>query len=159
MIHSIDEHLSLAEVEASDHHIAVLFEILGKRRGHHRISHGAAPGFEAHRDFVHTHPYRHWFLVSYDGEFIGTIYLTKENVLGVFVDDTQLAHLGRVIVYVIQAFDPLPAIPSIRNAKYTINLSPENTAYAGVIEELGGRLIQQSYVLPDAEPRRKDPAK
>jgi hypothetical protein len=148
MIRPIDGHLSLTDVETTDHHISALFEFLKQRHDGHRISHEAVPSFEAHREFVLSHTYRYWFLVSFDADFIGTVYLTSSNVLGAFFDDAYLRHLGPVILFVTRTFEPLPAVPSSRNSAFTINLSPNNTAYAAIVEELGGRMIQQSYILP-----------
>lgn len=150
MTHPIDGHLSLTEVSTTDQHIAALFKILCKRQENHRISHTRVPSLKAHRQFVLSHTYRHWFLVAFDNDFIGTVYLTNDNVIGIFLEDVHVSHLKCVISFVVQNFNPLPEVPSLRSAAFTINLAPNNTEYALAVEELGGRLIQKSYTLPSS---------
>ncbi len=148
MTHRIDSQLSLSEVSASEEDVAVMYDLLGKRHAHQNISHAELPSRDAHRTFVGNHPYRHWFLVLLEDAAIGTVYLTNDNVLGIFIEDDHLAYLGPVIRYVATRFDPLPPIPSQRNGAFTINLAPENARYASVVEAIGGVLIQQTYRLP-----------
>lgn len=149
MIRPISQDLQLTQVEKTTEHILALFNILKKREEMHVISHNRQRNFEAHREFVLSHPYRYWFLVEYREKFIGTIYITKDNVIGSFIEPKHVIFLDQILAYVIELFEPLPGIPSVRNPEFTINLAPQNTSYARVVERLGGRLIQKSYAFPN----------
>ena len=148
MIHPISQDLQLTQVGTTTEHILALFNILQKREERHVISHNKQINFEAHQEFVLSHPYRYWFLVEYRDKFIGTIYITTDNVIGSFVEPKHVTFLDQILAYVIKIFEPLPGIPSVRNPEFTINLAPQNTSYARVVKKLGGRLIQKSYAFP-----------
>ena len=39
--------------------------------------------FEHHSKFVSNHPYRKWFLINDQIRFVGSIYVTYENTIGI----------------------------------------------------------------------------
>ena len=147
MNYTVNSNLTLTSVLKTPAHISALFSILGKRESQHTISHNQHTNFNTHRDFVLSHPYRYWFLVEWKEKFVGTIYLTNENVIGAFVERTYLGILEETLAYVLDRFEPLPGIPSVRNSAFTINVAPRNTAYAEIIRRLGGHLLQETYSL------------
>ena len=147
MNYAINPELHLTPVLKTPDHIAALFSILDKREGDHVISHNQHTDFKTHREFVFSHPYRYWFLVECQKQFVGTVYLTNENVIGVFIEHEHLGILEETLTYVLDTFDPLPKIPSVRSPEFTINIAPRNTTYARIVQGLGGRLIQETYIL------------
>ena len=127
-----------------------LFELLKAR--HHRISHQDIPSFAEHKRFVEAHPYRVWYLVKWDGDPVGGVYLGEDNAIGVNIEDSALdACLGPALDKIMRDFDPLPAIKSVRPGRFTINVAPSNTALIQALEKRGGALIQLSFALTDRD--------
>ena len=48
-------------VTGTDSQIFSLYSLLKKRK--HTISHIETPDFERHKEFVHTNPYKYWFIL------------------------------------------------------------------------------------------------
>ena len=64
-------------------HKKLLFDIFQQKKTEERISSSIDLHFEAHCSFVDKHPYRYWFLVKVSRNYIGTLYITNENSIGV----------------------------------------------------------------------------
>lgn len=126
--------------------IQCLFNLLEQRT--YSISHLAMPGFEEHSVFVKKNPYRVWYIVIFEETPVGTVYLTNQNTLGLnFEKNVPEDVLKSTINFITSLYEPLPPIPSIRNARYTVNTSPENHTLINTLVDYGGRLIQQTYIL------------
>ena len=81
----------LIEIDKKNkNHKDILFDILNKRS--FNISHEKEISYNEHLLFVNNHPYRKWFLISEGNKFIGTIYLTFENEVGInLIDKNDIA--------------------------------------------------------------------
>jgi len=145
----INKDLILIKVDKTEKQFPILFEILSKRESEHKISNNKIPNYENHKQFVLSHPYREWFIIKYLNSFIGTTYLTIDNILGIYVFRDQISALEKVIFFILNYYDPLPAIPSVRNKYFQINISSKNKIYKKIIEDLGGKKLQSSYILKD----------
>ncbi|MDJ0683773.1 MAG: hypothetical protein QNJ84_03665 [Alphaproteobacteria bacterium] len=127
-----------------------LFELLKARR--HRISHQDLPSFAEHKRFVEAHPYRVWYLVKWDGDLVGGVYLGEDNAIGVNIEDRAVdACLGPALDKIIQEFDPLPSIPSVRPNRFYINVPPSNAALIAGLEKRGCALLQLSFALTNPD--------
>ena len=73
------------------------------------------PSFFEHNKFVKSHPYRAWFIVKLNAIDIGTLYLTKENVIGInLISGHQSGNSIEAIKFVIKNYKPYPEIKSLR---------------------------------------------
>ena len=123
-----------------------LFNLLAKRV--YPISHLGMPTFEEHSVFVKKNPYRVWYIVISEEAPVGTVYLTNQNTLGLnFEKDLPGDVLKSTINFITSRYEPLPPIPSIRNASFTVNASLENNTLINTLVDCGARLIQQTYIL------------
>lgn len=140
-------------------HIHFLYDLLCEREPHQSISHKGAPSYRAHADFVRSRPYREWFLIEARlmvglGElpplsFMGAAYLSNNNEIGVFIAQRfQAMGYGLAAVrYLLDNYQPLPAIPGQRNGHFVANVAPGNEPSRKLFERLGGKLIQVTYQL------------
>lgn len=135
------------KILATSDQIDVLFRLLNERT--HKISHSDDVDFYEHKRFVESHPYRAWFLVKHKEDFIGSFYLTNENTLGINIVNSSVNEIiGLIVNFVKSNFEPLPAIPSVRNGRFTINVPPTNVELIDSLTCLGSELAQLTYFLP-----------
>ena len=131
-------------IEPIEVQIEELYELLKSRS--HSISHKELPEFETHATFVRNHPYRAWYLVRMDQELIGSVYLGKDNSIGVQIDEAHVGeHLHIVLTVLRMKHKPLEPIPSVRPAEFFVNVAPSNKALIAALEKLEYPLIQHTY--------------
>ena len=76
---SISNQLTLEKVKANNNHIKILYELLKNRKQNQKISSDKLPTLADHQAFVKKNPYRIWFLVFYNDQCIGNLYLSKKK--------------------------------------------------------------------------------
>ena len=139
--------IEFEKVTASPKQIDELFNLLRERR--FKISHEDA-NYNEHRGFVCSHPYRVWFLVKVQCEYIGSFYITKENTIGINISERCVALAVKPIIeFVVTNYKPLVAIPSIRNGSFAINVPQGNRVLAKTLKDIGAELAQLTYYLPN----------
>jgi hypothetical protein len=137
--------IELVEVKKTDEHALALYELLKNRI--YNISHSSPPSFEEHKLFVFSHPYRAWYLIRRDEQFVGSIYLFKSNSIGVSTIPEHEQYIGQAIKQLTAKYKPLPAIKSVRAPVFSVNVAPANTKLISILKESGGELAQQTYIL------------
>jgi len=135
--------LNFTPVTPTDDHIEILYDLLKNRD--HSISHQSLPPFEGHANFVRNHPYREWFLIQNDDDFIGSVYITDQNTIGVPNLDNESKNLKQVIDYILENYDPLPPLPSIRSARFVMNVPTGHTDLQKAVVDTGAKMIQTTY--------------
>ena len=124
-------------------HNKLLYEFLKKRE--FNISHKNLPTYQNHLKFVKNNPYRKWFLISYNFETIGSIYILYDNGIGIDIPKINYKIIGDILKIVFLKIKPLKAVPSIRTNNFHINVaSKNNSMYKSVIHS-GGVLKQHSF--------------
>ena len=146
MTYIITKNIILEKVKTNDNHIEALFMILSKRKNYQKISFKKLPSFKEHKSFVKNHPYRMWFLIIKDKKYVGTIYLSKMNEIGIFVIK-HLEVIEPLVDFVIEKYKPLKRKKSIRSENFIINISPKDVMFNNIIKDMGAKLIQNTYLL------------
>ena len=77
------ENVTLRSVDESD--FRFLFKLLKERDPNANISHKKMPTFPEHIEFVKSKPYSYWYIIQISNKKIGTIYLSKNNEIGIFL--------------------------------------------------------------------------
>jgi hypothetical protein len=132
--------------DGSDLHISTLFDLLKARK--HNISNSESPSFSEHVDFVQNNPYRKWFLLSDRQGYFGSVYVTKQNTIGLNIDDLRLALYAESIIDKIKStIKPLPPIISERAEGFSINVPSSNTNLISILENLNYKSAQITYKL------------
>ena len=128
--------------------VDLLYELLRERPTKANISHAELPSYEQHEKYVLSRPYRAWYMIKTNEAFVGAIYLTKHNEIGIAILN-QYQRLG----YALQALDrirkitPLPGIPGHRNSRYVAHVAANNEESKALFIKAGGRLLSLTYVL------------
>ena len=137
--------LCLIKVEKTTKDATLLFEILKKRTP--SISHKSLPTFQEHKNFVLNHPYRAWFIVKNNSDHIGTVYILKNNSIGVNLIKEKKTATPWVIKEILSKYKPLKEIKSVRAAEFDFHVSPRNADFVSILEKMGARLAQSTYVF------------
>ena len=145
------QELVLEEVNQSDEHKKLLFEVFHQRKDVERISSDTQLIFNDHSKFVENHPYRYWFLVKTAGYHIGAVYISHSNSLGIHLFNEYENFLGQLIEKICNTIKPLPKLASVRPGNFIINISPENIELERELEILGAHCIQKTFQLEKNE--------
>ena len=116
--------LKLTRINTSKEHKKELFTLLNERN--FSISHERKTSFSQHNKFVDSHPYRAWFFIEFCNKIIGSVYISKDNSLGIDLNKENLKHLKGVLDILFQKYKPLKSIPSVRSKEFFINVSENN---------------------------------
>ena len=128
----------MKEVDEKD--VQFLYNLLEERKPVTYISHKKMPTYEEHVNFVKSSPYSKWYIIEVDGERAGSIYLTKQNEIGIFLNEgLQEKGIGSNALNVLIGKNP--------DLRYLANINPENKKSIEFFKKLGFRLIQYTYEL------------
>lgn len=119
----------------------VLWYLLKDRPAAANISHKEMPTPEAHAEFVESKPYESWYLIQANRKFVGSIYLTRDDEIGVAVVEST-----KKIVYTREAIIALMELHP--RERYKANIAPKNKKMIRLFRSLGFGLIQHTYAMP-----------
>ena len=63
-----------------------LYDLLKNKDPNANISHKKMPSYDEHVEFVMSKPYTNWYIIEYDKKKVGTIYLSKQDEIGISVN-------------------------------------------------------------------------
>lgn len=98
------------------------------------------PSFEQHLAFLASDPYAAWYVIwNYAGP-IGSIYLTRQDEIGLFLSKPWKGlGIGAEALRRLQALHP--------RGRYLANIAPTNPGSAEFFMKQGFRMIQHTYEL------------
>ena len=64
-----------------------LYDLLKNKDPNANISHKKMPSYDEHVKFVMSKPYTNWYIIEYDKKNVGTIYLSKQDEIGISVSN------------------------------------------------------------------------
>lgn len=128
-----------------------LWQMLAEREPHESISHGAMPGWDQHREYVASHPYRVWNLVVVDGRVAGMVYATHRNEVGVQIYKAcrGMGYARRALEALMASMDPLEALPGLRQGEWVANINPRNRTSIELFRSMGFKHVQSTFALRD----------
>jgi len=130
--------ITIRSVKKSD--CLFLFDLLKERDPRANISHKKMPTFTEHVKFVLSRPYAKWYIISEYKKDVGSIYLTRNNEIGIFIrKDSQNKGLGLKALKLLIKENPRP--------RYLANVSPKNTKSMQFFKNNGFKLIQYTFEL------------
>ena len=130
------------EVVETSKHFQQLYDLLKSRK--HNISHKEMPIFEDHLNFCKNNPYRIWAIIYQNNLPLGSFYLTKDNCIGLSIEDDDYKTYLEVLRYILKNIKPLPSIPSVVPSNFYCNVSPSNKSLIKATELLDGKMLQIS---------------
>lgn len=132
----------LKNVNISDHKF--LYELLGERQLIENISHKKMPTYKEHVKFVNSKPYSKWYVIHYKNQKVGTIYLTKQNEIGIHIKKDYRRHgLGKYAMKLL--------IKKNSRNRYLANINPKNKKSIKFFTKQGFKLIQYTYEMIPGE--------
>ena len=64
-----------------------LYDLLKNKDPNTNISHKKMPRYDEHVEFVMSKPYTNWYIIEYDKKNVGTIYLSKQDEIGISINN------------------------------------------------------------------------
>lgn len=117
-----------------------LYNLLKERDPKVNISHKKMPSYAEHVKFVKSRPYAIWNVIEYGKQKVGTIYLSKNDEIGIFLKKKfQQKNIGQESLKLFIQINP--------RKRYLANISPKNSASAKFFKKSGFKLIQHTYEL------------
>jgi len=140
----IDNTITLEKVTGADDQIRALYDILIRRT--YNISNKTMPSIEEHIKFTQNHPYRTWYLVKDDSDYIGSAYLMKNNCVGInLIKNFEL--FPNIVNKILKKHKPLKEVKSVRPSYFYINIAPENEQIEAQLMKLNAQKIQSTFIL------------
>ena len=118
-----------------------LYDLLKNKDPNANISHKKMPSYDEHVKFVMSKPYSKWYIIYHATEKIGSIYITKQDEIGIHFKEQNLTNKirSKVLKMIIRK--------NPRN-RYMININPRNTSLRNFLKNEGFKLIQHTYEIP-----------
>jgi len=130
--------LKLKHVSRFDYEF--LYQLLAERDPRANISHQKIATFEQHVRFVKSKPYSRWYIIKYDDQNAGSIYLTHMNEIGIFLKkEFHGKNIGKRALNLLIALNP--------REKYLANISPKNKKSIRFFKKNRFQLVQYTYEL------------
>ena len=117
-----------------------LYNLLMERDARVNISHKKMPTYYQHVAFVSAKPYSKWYVILYDTNKAGSIYLTSQNEIGIFIKKSfQGKQLGNIALHKLIQKNP--------KKRYLANVNPQNKKSMRFFKDNGFKLIQYTFEL------------
>ena len=130
--------IKLKTVSKSDYRF--LYSLLIERDTRVNISHKKMPTYNQHVSFVSAKPYSKWYVILYGASKAGSIYLTSQNEIGIFIKKSfQNKQLGNIALHKLIQKNP--------KKRYLANVNPKNKKSISFFKKNGFKLIQYTFEL------------
>jgi len=121
-----------------------LYELLKERDSNVNISHKKMPIYDEHVKFVMSKPYSKWYIIQKDSQSIGSIYLSKQNEIGIFlIKNMQGRKIGQIALEMLMKKHP--------KHRYLANINPKNKKSIDFFIQNNFKLIQCTYELTNSK--------
>ena len=135
--------ISHEKVIGTDEQIEILYDQLKNRNC--GISHKLLPQYQDHSKFVKNHPYRYWAIVSENNLPVGTIYLQKDNSIGINLQQPTRHLISKTLRHIRENFEPTKEIKSKISSYFYVNVAYANEKLIKILLELNATPLQISY--------------
>lgn len=128
--------IKLKPVSESDYRF--LYTLLKERDPHTNISHKKMPTYTEHVKFVTSKPYSKWYIILYENKRVGSIYLSKQNEIGLFLKKKEQGKgIGMRSFLLLTQKNP--------RSRYLANINPKNKKSMKFFQKNGFTLIQYTF--------------
>ncbi len=130
--------MKLVPVWHEERAVDILYELLKERAPHVNISHRTMPTMEEHKAFVESTPYAAWYLIQVDDDYVGSIYLSRNDEIGVFIFAKYRGkgHGPGAIKMIMELH---------KRGRYLANINPANSESIRMFRRLGFKKLQLTY--------------
>ena len=128
--------ISLKSVTNSD--VKFLFDLLKERDPRVNISHRKMPTYSQHTKFIKSKPYSKWYIILKSKQKIGSIYLSKNDEIGIFIlKKFQGKNIGIYALNELMKKNP--------RKRFLANVNPKNKKSISFFKNNGFKLIQYTF--------------
>ena len=132
----IQSSISLKSVTNSD--VKFLFDLLKERNSRVNISHKKMPTYNQHTKFIKSKPYSKWYIILKSKQKIGSIYLSKNDEIGIFLSKKfQGKNVGNFALNELMKKNT--------RKRFLANVSPKNKKSMEFFKKNGFKLIQYTF--------------
>ena len=118
--------------------IEFLFDLLKKRDPISNISHKKMPSYSQHIKFIKSKPYSKWYIILKENEKIGSIYLSKNNEIGLSILESKRTKN-------IQNLALNELIKKNPRKRILANINPKNKNLISFFKKNDFKLIQYTF--------------
>ena len=117
-----------------------LYDLLKARNPMANISHKKMPSYDEHVNFILSNPYTIWYTIEYEGEKTGSIYLSKQDEIGIsLVDNSLYDKIGKSIIKLLIKNNP--------RKRYLAKVSPQNKKLQNFFVKNGFTGLEHTYQI------------
>jgi RimJ/RimL family protein N-acetyltransferase len=128
--------ISLKSVTNSD--VKFLFDLLKERDPRVNISHRKMPTYSQHTKFIKLKPYSKWYIILKSKQKIGSIYLSKNDEIGIFLSKKfQGKNVGNFALNELMKKNP--------RKRFLANVNPKNKKSISFFKNNNFKLIQYTF--------------
>ena len=128
----------------NDSDFRFLFNLLKQRDSKSNISHKKMPTYSEHVKFVKSKPYSKWYIIQKSKIKIGSIYLSKNDEIGIFINKKfHREGLATKALELLMNKNP--------RSRYLANVNPKNLRSSKFFKKNNFKLIQHTYELEKNE--------
>ncbi len=136
----VKKHISVDLRLVTEKDFRFLYELLKEREPSTNISHRKMPTFKEHTNFVLSKPYSKWYIIYYGKNKVGSIYLSKENEVGIFIKKAFfMKEIGTNVLRLLMELNP--------KERFLANINPKNKKSIEFFKKNGFKLLQHTYEL------------
>ena len=130
--------VSLRTITNSD--TEFLFKLLKERDPRANISHKKMPSYNQHVNFIKSKPYTKWYIIMKYKEKVGSIYLSKNDEIGIFLSKKyQGKNIGNDALAELIQKNP--------RERYLANVNPKNKKLIEFFKNNNFKILQYTYEL------------
>jgi hypothetical protein len=133
------------KITGDEGQIKVLYSLIKSRK--HNISNQILPSLTKHSEFVKSHPYRAWYLLRLNKDYLGTVYLLKNNSIGFTSNKQNEWILTQSLNFILEKYEPLKEIKALRPPYFFMNIPITNKKLIEHMNKSGAIQIQLTYNL------------
>ena len=123
---------------ATNSDIRFLFDLLKNRDPIANISHKKMPSYNQHTQFVKSKPYSKWYIILKEKEKVGSIYLSKNNEIGLSILKSEKTKT-------IQKLALNELIKKNPRKRFLVNINPKNKNLISFFKKNDFKLIQYTF--------------
>lgn len=98
------------------------------------------PTYNEHKKFVKSKPYSRWYIIIFSNKMAGSIYLTRNNEIGIFLKkEFRAKNIGKKTLEMIIQKNP--------RKRYLANINPKNRKSINFFKRNHFKLIQYTLEL------------
>jgi len=117
-----------------------LYELLKERNSSINISHQKMPTYNKHINFILSKPYSKWHIIYFERTKVGSIYISKQNEIGIFIMKKFLKKgIGSEALEIIIRLNP--------RKQFLANINPKNKKSIEFFKKNGFKILQHTYEL------------